>query len=112
MLLLEQLIGDTFLNAFGFQDLRLDRSGALCPLRWIKCAGGTIRELIDLRTKTLFDRVAQSDVGLLQADLVGACRAVPIETGARGGEPGAAPADQRPAADRAKKGFSSAASTD
>src|SRR6266849_8791475 len=44
-----------------------------------------------------------SDVGLLQTDLVGACRAVPIETGARSGEPGAAPADQRPAADRAKK---------
>ncbi len=44
-----------------------------------------------------------SDVGLLQTDLGGACRAVPIETGARGGEPGAAPADQRPAADRAKR---------
>jgi hypothetical protein len=43
------------------------------------------------------------DVGPLQTDLVGACRAVPIETGARGGEPRAAPADQRPAADRAKK---------
>ncbi len=44
-----------------------------------------------------------SDVGLLQTDLVDACRAVPIETGARGGEPGAAPADQRPAAYRAKE---------
>src|SRR5713101_3285623 len=44
-----------------------------------------------------------SDVGLLQTDLVGACRAVPIEAGARGGEPGAAPADQRPAADRARE---------
>ena len=43
------------------------------------------------------------DVGPLQTDLVGARRPVPIETGARGGEPGAAPADQRPAADRAKK---------
>jgi hypothetical protein len=44
-----------------------------------------------------------SDVGLLQTDLAGACRAVAIETGARGGEPDVAPADQRPAADRAKK---------
>src|SRR6266480_752375 len=43
------------------------------------------------------------DVGPLQTDLVGARRPVPIETGARGGEPGAAPADQRPAADRAKE---------
>ncbi|SRR5216684_3913613 len=34
------------------------------------------------------------DVGPLQTDLVGACRAVPIETGARGGEPGAAPPDR------------------
>ncbi len=42
-------------------------------------------------------------VGPLQTDLAGARRPLPIETSARGGDPGAAPSDQCPAADRAKK---------
>ena len=46
-----------------------------------------------------------SDKGPWQTDLVGASGAAPIESGARSGEPRAAPADQCPAANGAEEAF-------
>ena len=46
-----------------------------------------------------------SDEGPWQTDLVDASGAAPIESGARSGEPRAAPADQCPAANVAEEAF-------